>query len=205
MKRILAASTIAFVLATVVHAQDITGKWEETTPSGLRIELDLTATKTTLNGTFTVKGRPLTISEGTVSGNKFTFKAKLGDQPEGFTGELASDEITLIRDRNGRADAVVLKRAPIALTGTWKGQTPSGFEIVLDLTAKDSTFTGTLTRNGEPTRITDGKVSRNALTFKATINEKTEGFTGTIAGDQMTVWLDRQSPEKAAILKRVKN
>jgi opacity protein-like surface antigen len=203
MKRVFAASTIVLVMAATVQAQDLTGKWEETSSSGLQIALDLTATKTTVNGTFTVKGRPLPITEGIVSGNKFTFKAKLADQPEGFTGELVGDEITLMRDRNKGADSVSLKRAPVALTGTWKGRTTNGFEVMLDLVAADGALTGTLTREGVVTKITDGKVSGNAFTFKATLGEQIEGFTGTIGADSITVRLDRQGPEKAVVFKRV--
>jgi hypothetical protein len=51
------------------------------------------------------------------------------------------------------------------------GETKNGSQIVLDLTAKETALTGTLTRNGEPTTITDGKVSKNTFTFKATLGE----------------------------------
>ncbi len=94
--------------------------------------------------------------------------------------------------------------AEAALTGKWQGETPNGAEIVLDLTATETALTGTLTRNGQPSTITDGKVSKNTFTFKATISDQTEGFTGELAGDEMKVWLDRQGPERAAVLKRVK-
>jgi hypothetical protein len=97
-----------------------------------------------------------------------------------------------------------LVHAHAGLTGKWQGQTPNGFELVLDLTAKETALTGTLTRDGQPTTITDGKVSKNTFTFKATLNDQTEGFTGELDGDQITVWLDRQGRERAAILKRVK-
>jgi opacity protein-like surface antigen len=107
----LCVVTIALVLAAAVYAQAaLTGKWEESSTSGLHAQLDMTATKTTVAGTFTIKGRPMTIMDGKVSKNTFTFKAKLDDQPEGFTGELAGDEITLSRDKNGPSDAVTLKR-----------------------------------------------------------------------------------------------
>lgn len=204
MKRILANTMLALMLAAVAHAQaDLTGKWQETTPSGLEIELELAATKTMLAGTFTVKGRALAITDGTVSKNTFTFKAKLDDQPEGFTGAPVGDAIELWRDRNGRADTVVLTRVQPELTGKWQGTTKNGFHIDLDLIATGGTLTGTLTRNGEPTKITDGKVSTNTFTFKATLGEQTEAFTGEMAGAEVTVWLDRQGRDRAAILKRV--
>ena len=94
--------------------------------------------------------------------------------------------------------------AQTGLTGKWQGETKNGSEIVLDLTATSTEVTGTLSRNGQPTPITDGKVSKNTFTFKATLGEQTEGLTGELAGDQITVWLDRQGPDSAAILKRVK-
>jgi hypothetical protein len=56
--------------------------------------------------------------------------------------------------------------AQSALTGKGQGKTVNGFEIVLDLTGSGTTFTGTLSRNGEKGPITDGKVSDNRITFK---------------------------------------
>jgi hypothetical protein len=95
-------------------------------------------------------------------------------------------------------------QAEHGLTGKWQGATASGTEIVLDLTATETSLTGTLTRSGQTVTISDGKVSKNTFTFKATLNDQTEGFSGTLAGDEVKVWLDRQGPERAALLKRVK-
>jgi hypothetical protein len=94
--------------------------------------------------------------------------------------------------------------AEAALTGKWQGETPNGAEIILDLSATETALTGTLTRNGQPATIHDGKVSKNTFTFKATLNDQAEGFTGQLDGDEMKVWLDRQGPERAAVLKRIK-
>ncbi len=98
--------------------------------------------------------------------------------------------------------AVVVHAAGV--TGKWQGKTPNGFEIVLDLNATDTALTGTLARNGQVVPIADGKVSKETFTFKATLNDQTEGFTGEFAEDEMRVWLDRQGPERAAVLKRVR-
>jgi len=108
-----------------------------------------------------------------------------------------------------RVLAVILLLATIvyaqsAITGKWEGKTVNGFEIVLDLTGSGTAFSGTLSRNGEKGPITDGKVSNSRITFKATLNDREEGFTGDLNGDQMTVWLDRQGPKGAAVLKRLK-
>jgi hypothetical protein len=89
------------------------------------------------------------------------------------------------------------------LTGQWEGQTPGGTPILLDLKATKTELTGTLTRAGQPTKITEGKVEKTKFTFKATLNDQQESFTGEQQKDEVKVWLDRQGPEKAAVLKRV--
>lgn len=91
-----------------------------------------------------------------------------------------------------------------SLTGKWQGETPGGSKVELDLKVKDTALTGTLTRNGQPTPITDGKVAKNTFTFKAKLDDQIESLTGELDGDQITVWLDRQDRSRAAILKRVK-
>ena len=48
----------------------------------------------------------MTITDGKVTNNTFTFKAALAGQPEGFSGELNGDAIVFWRDRNGKGDAV---------------------------------------------------------------------------------------------------
>ena len=79
---------------------------------------------------------------------------------------------------------------------------------MLDIAVKKTALVGTLTRNAEPIPIVDGKVTKEANktahTFKAMLNGQTESFTGEVEGDQMNVWLDRQGPEAAAVLKRLK-
>ena len=95
--------------------------------------------------------------------------------------------------------------AQAGITGKWQGQTPNGAELVLDLTAKGTELTGTLTRNKDTVPITEGKVSKTTITFKAVINEKADGFTGEFDGDQLRIWLDRQGESNAIVLKRVKS
>ena len=83
-----------------------------------------------------------------------------------------------------------------ALTGKWQGTTPGGSEIVLDVTATEKTLTGTLTRNGEALKIMDGKVAKNTFTFKATMNDQNEGFSGEVAGDEIKIWIDLSRPRQ---------
>ena len=210
MKRILTSITIAAVLAAVVHAQaKLTGKWAGETKSGSPIVLDLKATDTALSGTLTVDGKPATMADGKVSKNTFTFQATFDEggsraHTEGLTGELVGDRITLWLDQQGHSSDAILKRVTQApITGTWQGVTRNGMQVVLDVTATETALTGTLTREGTPSPIRDGKVSKNTFTFKAKLGDQDEGFNGELAGDQLTVTLDRQGPAGALILKRI--
>ena len=100
--------------------------------------------------------------------------------------------------------AAAAAQAQAGLTGQWQGETPNGMSVVLDLKATDTTLTGTLTRNGEPSTITEGKVTKNTFTFKAVLGEQMEAFTGEVEGDQINIWLDRTGRERTVVLKRVK-
>ena len=194
---------MALMLSAVAGAQTgLTGTWQEVTNSGLNAQLNLEASDTTLTGTLSIRARPMTITDGKVSKNTFTFKAALEGEPEGFSGELTGDEIVLSRDRNGRADAVTLKRVKTTLTGKWQGQTPNGMSLTLDLTASGGALSGTLTREGESSPIAEGTVSQNTFTFKATLSGETETIAGTWENDQIKAWLTRQGPERAVVLKR---
>jgi hypothetical protein len=205
VKRILNVLLLVVLLCVMAQAQtDLSGKWSETTPSGLNAELDIKATATTLTGTFSVRARPMTITDGKVTKNTFTFKAALEGQPEGFSGELNGDSIVLWRDRNGKVDALTLKRATTSLTGKWQGQTPNGMSLILDLVQQDQTLTGTVNREGESAPISNGKVSKNTFTFVASLSGTAETIEGAVENDEMKAWLTRQGPERTAVLKRVK-
>ncbi len=91
-----------------------------------------------------------------------------------------------------------------ALTGKWEGETNNGSTIVLDLTAKGETLTGTFSRNGQSSPLSEGKVSKGSFTFKTKINDQDEKISGELAGDEIKMWLDRQGAERAIVLKRVK-
>jgi hypothetical protein len=99
--------------------------------------------------------------------------------------------------------------AQAKLTGQWAGQTKSGSPIVLDLKATETALSGTLTVDGKPATIADGKVSKNTFSFQATFDEggtrsHAEGLTGELVGEQITIWLDQQGHSTDAVLKRVK-
>lgn len=98
----------------------------------------------------------------------------------------------------------VMAAAQSTLTGKWQGDTDGGAALVLDVTVKGETLTGTLTRNDQSSPLSDGKVTKNTFTFKATLNERTDTFSGELKGDEIHIWLDRQGPSKAVVLTRVK-
>src|SRR4051812_41274490 len=81
-----------------------------------------------------------------------------------------------------------LVQAQDTLTGTWEGETRNGASIVLNLEAKGTALTGTLVRSGQSATLSDGRVSKNTFTFKATLNDQPEGFSGELTGDEIKIW-----------------
>jgi len=97
-----------------------------------------------------------------------------------------------------------LLAAQTALTGKWQGKTGGSSQaIVLDVTAKGTALTGTLTVNGETSKIAEGKVSKDTFTFKATLEGRAnEGFTGEVGTDQVRLWPDSLGADRAVVLTR---
>jgi hypothetical protein len=77
--------------------------------------------------------------------------------------------------------------AQAGLTGRWQGETVTGRPLTLDLKAKGSQLTGTITLVKESAPISDGKVEKNTCSFKATIEGKTPSFSGQVVGDELTL------------------
>jgi len=77
-------------------------------------------------------------------------------------------------------------------------------QVVLDLKVADRALTGTITRDGQASTITEGKVSGNTFTFNAILGEQTEALTGELDGHQLKVWLDRQGREGTVVFTRAK-
>ena len=98
----------------------------------------------------------------------------------------------------------IVLSAQTGLTGKWQGKTPGGSDVLLDLSVEKETLTGTLTSEGETSKITDGKVSKNTFAFKATHSDQTYAFTGEFGGSEIKVWTDRGGSASAVVLKRVK-
>ena len=77
-------------------------------------------------------------------------------------------------------------------------------QVVLDLKVVDGALTGTVAREGQASKITDGKVSGNTFTFTAVLGDESEGLSGELAGQQLKVWLDRQGKEGTVVFARAK-
>jgi hypothetical protein len=92
--------------------------------------------------------------------------------------------------------------AQATLTGRWQGETGSGRPVALDLKAKGSQLTGTVTLAKEPSEISDGKVDKNTFSFTATVEGRTAAFKGEIAGDEVKLVVE--GVRDPLVLKRVK-
>jgi len=211
MKKILTATMIALVLPVFAYAQSaMTGKWQGKTPNGFQIELDLIATEKELTGTFTRNGQSITIADGKVAKNTFTFRATMNDQTQGFTGEIDADQIKFWMDRQGPSAAAVLKRAvdmkrgaEARLTGTWQGTTASGRPLVLDLKVDGQQLTGRLTLAQQPADITEGKVEGQTFSLTAdALDGRPVIAKGRLVGEDLELTV--QGVGTPLTLKRVK-
>lgn len=97
-----------------------------------------------------------------------------------------------------------INQAEPTLTGTFQGTTPQGAQLTLDLTATDTTLSGTLTRDDQTVKIAEGKVKGKTFTFTATIGDRSDAFSGELAGNDIKVWTERRGRDSAITLTRVK-
>jgi hypothetical protein len=111
MQVMIAGAIAGLLLAASAAAQaTIAGKWEGQTPGGSAMVLDLAVKGDVLTGTLTRQGAAAPLSDGKVSKESFTFKAKVNDSVEGFSGERAGADLKVWLDRQGRDAAVTFKR-----------------------------------------------------------------------------------------------
>lgn len=106
---------VALVLTCTVIAQaqaqsTAAGKWEGETTSGTPITLELTVKDTTLTGTMIREGERMPLFDGQVSKGTLTFKVKMNDKSEAFSGELTGEQLKVWLDRQGAAKAAIFKR-----------------------------------------------------------------------------------------------
>jgi len=113
MTRRNALGAIVLSLAGIIAAAQsgLNGKWEGETRNGTAIVLTLVVKDAALTGTLARGEETAPLAEGKVLKNTFTFKATIGGQVEGFSGELAGAELKIWLDRQGAERAIVLHRA----------------------------------------------------------------------------------------------
>ena len=95
-------------------------------------------------------------------------------------------------------------QAQTSVSGKWQGTTRNGMQVVLNLKTDGGALTGTVTRDGQTSPVTEGKVSANTIRFNAVLGEQNEALTGELDGEQLKVWLDRQGRDGAVVFARVK-
>jgi hypothetical protein len=112
MKTLIVTGLALVIVAAVVLAQtaNLTGQWKGETKSGTTLELNLTATSTTLTGTMLRRDEVIKLTDGKVQGKTFTFNATINEETAGFTGELDGDQISVWMDRQGPQAGAILKR-----------------------------------------------------------------------------------------------
>ena len=112
MKNACRAALIAVMLCLSVHAQQaLSGAWEGTTPGRQSVRLELTATGAALTGTMIVGGQKATLENGKTSKNTFSFTVTMEGGTEGFSGEVAGDQLKMWMDDRGPAAAITLTRS----------------------------------------------------------------------------------------------
>lgn len=99
---------------------------------------------------------------------------------------------------------VMAARADDSLPGKWQGETRNQAKVTLVLIVNEVTVTGTFGRNDQTAEIKEGKVAANTFTFQASLNDRTERFTGEFTKEELRLWMDRQGRDSAIVLKRVK-
>jgi hypothetical protein len=110
-RRIALGAIVLFLAGILAGAQGgLSGKWEGETRNGTTLVLTLVVKDTALTGSLKRGEETATLAEGKVAQNTFTFKATIGGQVEGFSGELAGTEIKIWLDRQGAERAIVLHR-----------------------------------------------------------------------------------------------
>jgi hypothetical protein len=108
----IAALVGVLTLATLLHAQELTGVWEGLTPGQQPVRLELAAKDGKLTGTMTVGGEKAPIADGKASKKTFAFSATMGGGTEAFSGEMAdAQQIRIWMDDRGPSGAITLKRA----------------------------------------------------------------------------------------------
>lgn len=201
--------TVLMILLTVMAGASVaaqatlSGSWAGKTPNGFQMTLDLTAKGQDLSGTFARNGQTVAITNGKVSGGRFTFTVPVKGQPQEFAGEQRGDEVMVWMTAQGASSAAVLQRVKKSVqefAGRWQGATPTGRPLELHL---EPAGTGSITVMQEPAKILETKMEGDRLSFSAGALEG-RTIVGTVRFVGPDLELTVQGVGAPIMLKRVK-
>ena len=89
--------------------------------------------------------------------------------------------------------------------GTWQGKTPAGAPVLMELTTKGSTITGTITIDKQKGKVRVNKTAGNMLHFDAGMEGVTNAFTAELKdGGLSVIRISPHGPSAPLVLKRAK-
>jgi hypothetical protein len=98
--------------------------------------------------------------------------------------------------------AAIIVRAESGFAGKWEGSTVTGRPVGLDLKVAGEQLTGKITLAQQTADITDGKVTAQTCTFRATVDERTVHFTGRLVNGEIELTVE--GVQDPLLLKRAK-
>jgi hypothetical protein len=190
-------SAIVLACASVVLAAsppaDFNGRWKGKTerPDGTSIDLvyNLKVDKDRLTGTIEGPRGKMTIDEGKVSGEAFTFSVKFADSPVPHEAKWSDGKIEItVRSPNGDRK-YTLTRAP-DVSGRWLGKfaSPDGnndVELVFTFKVDGDKITGTVEGPQGPLDLKNCKLVGDEFSFDTELGDITIKHRGKIVGDDM--------------------
>jgi len=105
MRKVMSFGSLAlFMIATVLTAADVSGKWSGDVPArgeAMKATFVFKVEDGKLTGTMTGPQGEVPLQEGKVSGDEISFSTTGGNAKILFTGKVAGDEIKMTRTREG--------------------------------------------------------------------------------------------------------
>ena len=180
------------VLGDVASA-DFNGRWKGKTerPDGTSIDLvyNLKVEKDKLTGTIEGPRGKMTIEDGKVSGEAFTFSVKFADSPVPHEAKWADGKIDImVKSPNGNRK-YTLTRAP-DVSGRWLGKfaSPDGnndVELVFIFKVDGDKITGTVEGPQGPLDLKNCKLVGDEFSFDTELGDTTIKHKGKVVGDDI--------------------
>jgi hypothetical protein len=172
---------------------DFNGRWKGKTqrPDGTGIELvyNLKTDQDKLTGTIEGPRGKMTIDDGKVSGDGFTFSVKFADNPVPHEAKWADGKIEItVRGPNGERKYTLTRAADVA--GRWNGKftSPDGsnnVELTFTFKMDGEKITGTVEGPQGPIELKDCKLVDDEFAFDTPLGDMTIKHKGKVTGDEM--------------------